>query len=77
MINYKILIVDDQVENIQVITKLFEQSHPEYRLYQAISGNAAINLTETISFDLIISDWDMPNVSGIDLIKKIKNNQKT
>jgi len=77
MTNYKILIVDDVVENIQTITGFLEESHPEYRLYQATGGSAALNLTETISFDLIISDWDMPKITGIDLITALKSNIKT
>ena len=77
MENYKILIVDDIVENIQTITRLLEESHPEYRLYQANSGGAALCLAETISFDLIISDWDMPKMSGIELIIALKSNEKT
>ena len=77
MENFKILIVDDIVENIQTITRFLEKSHPEYRLYQATSGRAATNLAETISFDLIISDWDMPKMSGIELIIALKSNIKT
>ncbi len=77
MTNYKILIVDDIVENIQTITRFLEESHPVYRLYQATGGSAALNLTETISFDLIISDWDMPKMTGIDLIIALKSNIKT
>ena len=77
MNSFKILIIDDIVENIQIIIKYLEETHPEYRLYQATSGYVAINLVETIGFDLIISDWDMPKMSGIDLIKTLKSNIKT
>jgi len=77
MENYKILIVDDLVENIQTITRYLEESHPEYRLYQATGGRSAVELAETISYDLIITDWDMPGISGIDLIQTLKANPKT
>lgn len=77
MEKYKILIVDDLVENIQTITRFLEESHPEYRLYQATSGRSAIELAETILYDLIITDWDMPGISGIDLIQTLKANPKT
>ena len=77
MTNYKILIVDDIVENIQTIVRFLEESHPEYRLYQATGGSSAIELTETISFDLIMTDWAMPESSGIDLIRTLKANIKT
>ncbi len=77
MERYKVLIVDDLVENIQTVTRYLEESHPEYRLYQATGGSSAVELSETISYDLIITDWDMPGVSGIDLIHKLKANPKT
>lgn len=77
MNHYKILIVDDLVENIQIIIAYLEEFHPEYRLYQATGGNDAIRLVETNSFNLIISDWDMPSISGIELIKSLKENKKT
>jgi CheY-like chemotaxis protein/DNA-binding CsgD family transcriptional regulator len=75
--NFKVLIVDDLVENIQTITSLLEESHPEYRLFQANGGSAAIELTKRDSFDLIISDWDMPVISGIELIQRLKADEKT
>jgi len=77
MDNYKILIVDDVVENIQTILQILEEYHPEYRFYQATGGNAANELAEAVSVDLIITDWDMPGISGIDLINTIKSNKKT
>jgi len=77
MENYKILIVDDVVENIQTIIRFLEEFHPEYRLYQATGGSEAFELAKTISFNLIIADWYMPGVSGIDLIKMLKSDSKT
>jgi len=77
MTKFKILIVDDLVENIQAISQILEDSHPEFRLYQAIGGKAALELAETISFDLIFSDWAMPELSGIELIRMLKMNNKT
>lgn len=77
MNNYKILIVDDHIETIQTIIRFLEESHPEYRLYQATEAKTALRLMESIPFDLVISDWEMPDVNGIDLIKIIKSNSKT
>jgi DNA-binding response OmpR family regulator len=77
MENYRILIVDDTIETIQTISCLLEESHPEYRLYQATCGFEALKLTESISFDLIISDWIMPEISGLDLVKILKSTIKT
>jgi len=77
MANYKLLIVDDIVENIQIIIRFLEISHPEYRLYQATGGRDALELAEKISFDLILTDWDMSGMTGIGLLQALKSNAKT
>ncbi len=77
MVHYKILIVDDIVENIQTITRFLEQFHPEYRLFQATGGASALDLVRSVPVDLIISDWDMPGFSGIELVKALKEDTRT
>jgi len=77
MNSLKILLVDDVVENIQTLTGYFEKLRPEYRLYQATHGKTALEIAKTMKIDLVISDWDMPGMSGIDLVKKLKAEPKT
>ncbi|MCX6266010.1 MAG: response regulator, partial [Bacteroidetes bacterium] len=74
---YKILIVDDVPDNIQTLTRCYETLHPEYILYQATSGKAALELAGTMKIDLIVSDWDMPGMSGIDLVRALKADGRT
>lgn len=77
MNNLKLLIVDDVIENIRTMTQYFEVLRPEYRLYQATQGCHAIEIAKTMKIDLIISDWDMPGMSGIELLKLVKSEPKT
>ena len=77
MNRYKILIVDDLPENIQTLTRCYETLHPEYILYQATSGKAALELAVTMKIDLIVSDWEMPGMSGIDLVRSLKADATT
>jgi len=73
----KILVVDDNVESLQIIIGILERFHPDFRLYQAVRGSSAIELAETTAINLIITDWDMPGISGIELIRGLKSNPKT
>lgn len=68
----KILIVDDLVENIQIIVSIFERHKSDYILYQANDGELALMIAKKIKPDIIISDWDMPKMNGIELIKQLK-----
>ena len=41
----------------------------------AEDGKAALSLLKSNSYNLIILDWNMPNMSGIDLLKTIRNDE--
>ncbi len=71
----KILIVDDLVENIQIIISIFEKYEPNYILYQATDGKLALMIAKKTKPDIIISDWDMPNMDGVELIKQLKKDK--
>ncbi|MEI7980843.1 MAG: response regulator [Bacteroidota bacterium] len=73
----KILIVDDHPENIQLIADIIKTSFPNARLFQAIRVDIALELCTRIKFDLIISDWEMPEKTGIDLIRSLKEDTAT
>jgi response regulator RpfG family c-di-GMP phosphodiesterase len=65
--NYKILIVDDELPNIRLLERLFGQ---EYYCLTATSGEDAITLLDQHEVAVIISDQRMPHMTGIELLKK-------
>jgi len=78
MITYKILIVDDMIENISVISSALESSENNvYNLYQSGDAETAFIIAKKRQPDLIITDWDMPGTNGIELIKKLKSHKNT
>jgi len=77
MQNKTILIVDDLVENLQVIVSMFEQNRPDLIIYQANSGKMALELALKILPDIILTDWEMPEMNGIDLIRELKKRKAT
>lgn len=71
----KILVVDDMKISRKLILKLvIKLGATEELLSEAGNGNEAVELLEKNSFDLIISDWNMPEMSGIELLKFCKEN---
>lgn len=77
MNSYKILVVDDVAQQLKAIYAIIEKHYPEYVIYQANSGESAMALLNDFNPHIIISDWDMPGMSGIELLEQIKQNPET
>ena len=69
-----ILIVEDNPDIADYIDDCLSD---QYKILKAAHGEAAYSLAETHMPDIIISDVMMPIMDGIDLMKKLKSNQKT
>lgn len=72
---HKILIADDNPEIINHITDILDRY--DYELYAAVNGNSAYMVAQKSLPDLIIMDWDMPGLNGIETLKMLKSNEKT
>ena len=72
-----ILIIDDEPEVLQTISTFFLESGLPYNITNAPDGNIALKIIEQKQLDLIITDWEMPNMNGIELIKRLKKNNST
>ena len=65
----KILCVDDE-EAVVNFMQLFLSKH--YDVYTARSGEEALSiLNEDGPFDVLLSDVQMPNISGVELVPKV------
>ncbi|MCP4580878.1 MAG: response regulator [candidate division Zixibacteria bacterium] len=73
----KILIIDDQPINIEQIIKFLEGTSQPYRLYQALDGLRGCEIAKIVIPDLIICDWEMPIMSGIEATRYLTNNEIT
>jgi DNA-binding NtrC family response regulator len=68
----KILIVDDSQDTLEVLSR--NLSGNGYRVYTAQSVTEAVKLLESESVDLVITDLKMPKVSGLDLVRHVREN---
>src|SRR6184192_528116 len=64
---YKIMIVDDEQANLRTLLRLFRQN---YQVIVAESGAEALTLLQQHDVALMISDQRMPQMTGIELMKK-------
>ena len=64
---HKILIVDDEQPNLRALLRLFSD---EYEPIAANSGREAVELLSQHDFSMIISDQRMPEMSGLEFLKR-------
>ena len=64
---YKIMIVDDEPVNLRTLERLFRQN---YHVVTAQSGAEALTLLDQHDVALLISDQRMPQMTGIELMKR-------
>ena len=66
----KILIVEDEIGIIQFLQQGLEEEG--YKITSASDGLKAYELIQKENFDLILLDWMLPKMTGIDLCKAIR-----
>jgi two-component system chemotaxis response regulator CheY len=67
----KILVVDDFPTMRRIVKNLLKQLGFE-NIDEAEDGVQALKKLQTGDYGLVISDWNMPNMEGIDLLKNIR-----
>ena len=71
----KILVADDDYGNVDVIISFVSEYTDQ--VFYAPNGRVAYELSKKKSPDLILMDWQMPEVNGIDAIKMLKADEAT
>ena len=73
--NIKILVVDDFATMRKVVRNLLKQVGYE-DIVEAEDGVMALRALKSQKIDVIISDWNMPNMSGLELLKAIRDDSE-
>ena len=68
----KILLVDDSAVMRKMVGKHLTTAVPGVEIIEASDGQDALEKATTDQFALIITDWNMPKMDGLELIKALK-----
>lgn len=69
----KILIVDDSKAMRMIVTRTLKQTGiGDYTTIEAANGAEALTLIDSEKPDLVLSDWNMPEMKGIELLEKVR-----
>jgi CheY-like chemotaxis protein len=67
----RVLLVDEDSEVLDVTRTFLEREGSEIEVVTATSGRAALDRVESSSFDVVVSDYRMPEMDGLALAEAI------
>lgn len=70
--NIKVLVVDDFATMRRIVTNLLNNIGFT-RIEEAEDGIEGFDKAKSGEFDLIISDWNMPRLDGLEMVKQIRS----
>ncbi len=70
MAQIKVLYIDDEENNLQAFKASFRRL---YEIYTAISAEEGLKILENVNVQVIIADQKMPNTTGVEFFKSIKD----
>jgi CheY-like chemotaxis protein len=72
----RILIIDDEQDLALIVKRMLERSG-NYTVYTATNGKGGVKAARRKKPDLILLDIMMPKMNGFEVLKKLKENEKT
>ena len=73
--NLRFLVVDDFATMRRIVRNLLKDLDFN-NVEEAEDGQDALDKLRQSSFDFVISDWNMPNLDGLELLNEIRNDPK-
>ena len=73
----KILVVDDNAQNLELLEVYMEDLQPEVSTFSATNGIEALEMVNQHRPDLILLDIMMPKMSGFEVCRHLKGNPET
>lgn len=70
----KILVVDDSAVMRKIVVRTLRQAgYGDHEVIEAENGAAALEQAEAACPGLVLSDWNMPVMTGIDLLRTLRS----
>lgn len=71
--NTKVLVIDDEIHIVELLKFNLETSN--YEVHYSYDGFDGFVKAKEVKPDLILLDWMLPNISGIDVLRKIRSDE--
>ncbi len=73
----KILIVDDDNNNLQLYNAYLKEMNPSFEIIKTNRSKKALKSAKTRHPDVILTDWEMPSLTGLELIAELQKDDST
>ena len=70
----RILVVDDAPETLEVLRR--NLTSKGYQVFTAPGVDDALRILDCETIDLVITDYKMPRVSGLDMVRHVRENMR-
>jgi len=77
MQNIKVLVIDDERLNIQLIVEILQKLEYDCDIISTSNSTLAVKIALEAKPTIIITDWEMPMMNGIEIITELKKNKQT
>jgi len=71
-----VLIIDDDL-SISILAETRLRKHDDLNVEKANNGSTGLAMALAKKYDLIILDWIMPNMNGLEVLKHLKTDNRT
>lgn len=72
----KVLVADDFATMRKIVRNILKQIGFD-NIVEAEDGQAAMQVLRNENIGLVVTDWNMPNMNGLELLQKIRTDPKT
>lgn len=71
------LVVDDSIQIVNLVSKMLKERLKFGKVVALTDAKEALQILQEEQIDWVISDWEMPGVSGLELLKQVRSDPKT
>lgn len=75
MAKKKVLVVDDEIHIVHVVA--IKLRNNDYEVITAENGAEAFKLACEVNPDIVVTDFQMPVMTGLELVEKLRQTEKT
>ncbi|WP_340100666.1 PAS domain S-box protein [Salinibaculum salinum] len=68
----RVLVVDDNADLVDIVAEFLEREHDGITAVTATSADEALDRLQAESVDCVVSDYDMPETNGLELLRDIR-----